>query len=147
MEMNMDRRQALKRGASMVLAGGAAVVLAGGLAGCATSTNPTTGQVTYGLDPTVVTFIQDAVAAVAKYTPAIESIAATAASLFGPAYTAVVAAGSAAVNTVIATLENLVPSLPVGAERVHAKFRVMATPPLGGKFAGYTKQGVPVFGI
>ena len=134
--MNLTRREALSKGS---LAVGGAIALAG----CAATT--VNGVTTYGLDPTVVTFIQDAVSAVSKYVPAIESIAATAAALFGPAYTALVTAGSAAVNTVISDLENLVPSLPVGKAKMYAKYRAMATPSMGGTFIGYTKQGVPVF--
>ena len=86
------------------------------LAGCASTTNPTTGVVTYGLDPAVIQEIQNVVKAVANYTPIIESIVATAAGLFGPTYAAIVTAGSAAVNAVIAALVNLLPSIPAGAK-------------------------------
>lgn len=138
--MNLSRREALMGGVTALAGAGALTV-----AGCATTTNPTTGVTTFGLDPTVIAFIQDAVNIAAKYIPAVESIAATAASLFGPAYAAAVTAGSAAVNTLIATLENLVPSLPVGKAKVAAKFRAASKPLLGGTFVGYTKNGVPVF--
>ena len=56
--MNLTRREALSKGS---LAVGGAIALAG----CAATT--VNGVTTYGLDPTVVTFIQDAVSAVAKY--------------------------------------------------------------------------------
>ena len=138
--MNLTRREALSKGS---LAVGGAIALAG----CAVSTNPTTGQVTYGLSADVIAFIQDAVSAVSKYVPAIESIAGTAASLFGSAYTAVVIAGSAAVNTIISDLENLVPTLPVGGAKgkYHAMAMAIAESSVAGTFIGYTKQGVPVF--
>lgn len=116
---------------NILMAGAATSALA--VAGCATTTNPTTGVTTYGLDPTVVAEITAAVSAVAQYAPTIESIAATAAGLFGPAYTTLVTVGSAAVNTVISALENLVTQLPVGARRA----RMGATP--SGTLRGYVK--------
>lgn len=94
------------------LSAGAGVLALGG---CASSTNPTTGVVTYGLDPAVISAITSVVQAVANYAPTVESIVATAAGLFGPAYAAIVTAGSSAVNAVIAALVNLLPSIPVGA--------------------------------
>jgi hypothetical protein len=123
------------------------------LGACASVTNPTTGVVTYGLDPTVAAFIAKAVAKVAQYAPTVESIAATAASLFGAGYGAIVTAGSAAVNTVIAALTNLVTNLPVAASaRLKASVRQLATAgALHGALVGYTQPvngkggGVPVY--
>ena len=126
------------------LLGSAAALAAGGLASCTSVTNPTTGAVTYGLDPTVAQFITTAVQKIAQYAPTLESIAATAASLFGPAYAAIVTAGSAAVNTIISTLTNLVPTLPVAASRLSASVRAMAAA-ASGSLVGYTKAGVPVY--
>ncbi len=60
---------------------------------------------------TVAGEIQQAVATAAAYIPTIESIAATAASLFGPGYTAIVTAGSALFNQIVATLTNIVNNL------------------------------------
>lgn len=141
--MNVSRRTLLVRALSSTALAG---VAAAGLAGCATTTNPTTGAVTYGLDPSVVAQVQAVVAAVASYTPAIESIAATAAGLFGPAYTGLVTVGSAAVNTLEQALENLVTSLPVGARHARLGARLGATP--AGALRGYVKTPtgyVPVF--
>jgi hypothetical protein len=135
--MLLSRRNLLLSGAS---------ISAMAVAGCASITNPTTDQVTYGLDPTVVAFITTAVQTVAKYAPTIESIAATAASIFGPVYATVVTAGSAAVNTVIAALQNLVPSLPVGARRMGVQVRSLsAAAAASGTLVGYTTKGVPVY--
>ena len=89
------------------------------IAGC--TTNATTGVIS--LDPAVIDFIQNAVAAAAKYIPAAESIAQTAAALFGPAYSAIVTAGSAAANQIIAFLENAVTNLtPAASARLRARF-------------------------
>jgi hypothetical protein len=122
--------------------GAGAGVLA--LGGCASTTNPTTGVVTYGLDPAVIAAITNVVQAVANYAPQVESIAAVAAGLFGPTYAAIVTAGSAAVNAVIAALVNLLPSLPVGARvaRLGARYGTAAVP------RGYVKTPngyVPVY--
>lgn len=129
----------------------AAVLAAGGLASCASVTNPTTGQVTYGLDPAVVSFIQSTVAKIAGFTPVLESIAATAAGYFGQGYAAIVTAGSAAVNTVISALTNLLTNLPVAAARLGATARRLSAA-ASGMLVGYTKPdangkggGVPVF--
>jgi hypothetical protein len=128
--MELSRRKLLS---SAVPA--AALIAAGGLAGCATTTNPTTGVVTYGLDPSVVSTIQAVVAAVANYTPAVESIAETAAGLFGPTYAAIVSAGSAALNTLEGTLESVVSSLPVGGRKLGRKLGATPT----GTLVGYAK--------
>lgn len=131
----------LSRRNLLTLSASGAVLAAAGLAGCATSTNPTTGVTTYGLDPSVITTITNAVNAIASYAPTIESIAATAAGLFGPAYSAIVTVGSSAVNAVITALTNLIPSLPVGA-----KVRFGATPT--GVLRGFVKTAngyVPIY--
>lgn len=122
----------------------AAPAMALAAAGCTSTTNATTGVVTYGLDPTVVTTIQNAVTAIANYAPTVESIAATAAGLFGPQYAAIVSVGSAAVNTVITALTNLVSNLPVGARRLGHRYG--ATP--AGTLRGYAKTPggyVPIY--
>lgn len=98
-----------------LLGSAAAGAAALALAACASTTNPTTGVVTYSLAPAVVTYIQDAVSAVAKYVPTIESIAAIAAGLFGPAYAAIVAGASSAINTVIAALTGVAASATAAA--------------------------------
>ena len=72
----------------------------------------------------VVGAIQSAVAGAATYIPTIESIAATAASLFGPQYSALVQIGSAAFNQIVATLTNVVSNLtPPAAARLGARLR------------------------
>lgn len=124
----------------LLLAAAAPAALA--LGACATTTNPTTGVTTYGLDPAVVADITNVVDAVARYAPTVESIAATAAGMFGMGYAGIVTVGSAAVNAVISALENLVTSLPVGARRA----RMGATP--AGVLRGYAKTPsgyVPVY--
>jgi hypothetical protein len=95
---------------------------------------------------TLVGEIQAAVAAGAKYVPTIESIAATAASLFGPTYTAIVVAGSAALNQVIAVLENVVNNLtPPASARLKAKLK--GTSLSAPVVIGTTPQGVTVTGF
>ena len=133
--MSLSRRKILLSGVG---------ASAGAMTGCTSITNPTTGAVTYGLDPTVVAFITNAVQQIASYAPAIESIAATAASLFGPAYGAIVTAGSAAVNAIISALTNLVPTLPTAAARLKSSVQSLATS-ASGHLVGYTKQGVAIF--
>jgi hypothetical protein len=128
MQTDITRRHLFSLGA------GAGVLALGG---CASTTNPTTGVVTYGLDPAVITAITNVVQAVANYAPTIESIAATAAGLFGPAYSAIVVAGSAAVNAVIAALTNLLPSIPVGARMMLRRRRLGAA--AVGTLRGYVK--------
>lgn len=73
---------------------------------------------------TVAGEIQQAVATAAAYIPTIESIAATAASLFGPGYTAIVTAGSALFNQIVATLTNIVNNLaPPASAKLAARLR------------------------
>lgn len=106
----------------LVLAAGVSATAAT-LAGCVT--NPATGQPE--LDPTVIDAIQNAVATVAQYIPSVESIAATAAGLFGPGYATIVQIGSAAINTLVSTLESAVSNLtPAAQGRLHARLRASA---------------------
>lgn len=94
---------------------------------------------------TVVGQIQSAVATAAQYVPTIESIAATAASLFGPQYSAIVAAGSAAFNTIVAVLTNVVANLsPPASARLGARLR--ASSPQVPITIGKTPNGVIVHG-
>lgn len=105
---------------------GTIALLGGGIELGACTTNPTTGQV--GLNPAVIDFITSAVATVAQYLPSAESIAATAAALFGPGYAAIVQIGSSAINTVIAALESAVSGLSQPAQaRLMAKLKASAS--------------------
>lgn len=130
--MLMSRRQVLLSGA-----GSGALALTG----CVT--NPTTGV--WGLDPAVLDSIQKAVAAAVQYIPTVESIAATAAGLFGPTYVAIVQAGSAALNQVIAALVAAVQSLPSGA-KLSLRRRLRASSPSAPVFIGVTPNGVNIVG-
>ncbi len=112
------------------------------LGGCGIFTQNANGS--YGLSAAVIAFVQSAVQTVAGYLPAIESIAATAASLFGPAYSSIVAIGSTAINQVITYLQNLIANPPSLGARLGAYRAVGAAVP-SGKLVGYTKNGVPVF--
>ena len=88
--MSLSRRKILLSGVG---------ASAGAMTGCTSITNPTTGDVTYGLDPTVVAFITNAVQKIMSYAPAIRrALRQLRQSLFGPAYGAIVTAGSAAVQ-------------------------------------------------
>jgi hypothetical protein len=116
------------------------------MGGCALFQQNANGS--YGLSAAVITAIQNAVQAVAKYAPAVESIAATAASLFGAQYGAIVTVGSNAINQVIAYLQNLVANPPTLGARlkatgVYARYGIPT--PTSGVLVGYTKNGVPVF--
>ena len=116
------------------------------VAGCGITINPTTGAVT--LPANVIDFIQAAVAQAAKYIPIAESIAAAAASLFGPAYASIVTIGSTAINTVIAYLENLIPApapTPAPAS-MRAYSRLGLAPSLGSHLIGYTQNGIAIYG-
>jgi hypothetical protein len=120
----------------------ATVAPAAVLAGCGTTI--TNGQV--NLPPAVIDFIVAAVAFAAKYVPTVESIAATAAALFGPAYVTAVTIGSQAINAVIAYLSNLVapPPTPSAAQRRLAAYLKAAAP--GATLIGYTRNGIPIYG-
>lgn len=129
----LSRRQLL----STAIPAAAAIAVAG----C--TTNATTGQPE--LDPSVIDAIQAGVAKIAQYIPAVESIAATAASLFGPGYAALVTLGSQAINTLISALSNVVTSLtPTQQARLHAKLKAAA--PTVPVTIGVTPGGVTVIG-
>jgi hypothetical protein len=106
------------------------------LAGCGITINPATGVIS--LPPSVIDFITKAVSVAAKYIPVVESIAAVAASLFGPGFASIVTIGSQAINSVIAYLTNLV-APPASARR-------LGVGPSGSVLVGYTSNGVPVYG-
>ena len=139
----------LSRRHLFALGAGASVAALGG---CGLFTQNANGS--YGLSAAVIAFIQSAVQTVANYVPAIESIAATAASLFGAGYSAIVAVGSAAVNQIITYLENLVANPPTLGARLSARaYRLAGAVLPTGSLVGYAKvpaQGggfayVPVF--
>lgn len=130
--MLMNRR-------ALFMAGAGAIALV--LPGCAT--NPTTGV--WGLSPSVLDAIQKGVAFAAQYIPTVESIAATAASLFGPTYAAIVQAGSAALNQIIAALVAAVSRLSVMAKR-RLRTRLRASSPSAPVFIGTTNSGVNIVG-
>lgn len=93
----------------------------------------------------VVSAIQSGVAKAAAYIPTIESIVATAASLFGPGYAAIVQVGTAAFNQVLATLVNVLnsASTPIVAS---ARRRLMASSPQVPVVIGVTPMGIQVAG-
>jgi hypothetical protein len=101
--------------------------------------DPVTGVTSYGLPASVIAFIQQGVATVSSYIPTIESIVGTALSLFGPQYATLVTIGTAAINTVISTLTNLIAPPVVAAGRLHRSDRY------GRRFVGWTLQHVPVY--
>ena len=92
---------------------------------------------------TIVGQIQTAVAAAAKYIPSVESIAAEAAALFGPQYTLLVTAGSAALNQIIQVLVNVAGAL-TPASKMRARLR--AASPSVPAVVGTTPQGVVITG-
>lgn len=133
----LSRRGFLSSGA--VLAGGLA------LAGCSTA-QIASFETQWA---TVAGQIQQAVAAglsaAQAYIPTIESIAETAAGLFGPTYAAIVTAGSAAFNQIVATLTNVVANLaPPASARLSA--RLSASSPAVPVTIGVTSTGVRVSG-
>ncbi len=90
--------------------------------------------------------IQTAVAKYAGYIPAVESIVAEAAALFGPQYSAIVAVGSAALNQVIAVLVQIVNNLsPPASAKLHARLKVSS--PNVPVTIGTTPQGIVVVGF
>ena len=94
---------------------------------------------------TIVGQIQTAVAAAAKYIPSVESIAAEAAALFGPQYTLLVTAGSAALNQIIQVLVNVAGALtPPAASKMRARLR--AASPSVPAVVGATPKGVVITG-
>ena len=130
---NMTRRSLLSSSA----VGAAALAVAG----C--TTNPTTGAIT--LDPNVIDAIQSGVALVAKFLPTVESIVQQAASLFGPAYAAVVTLGSQALNALVASLAGVIGTLtPPAAAALNR--RLGASSPTSPVVIGVTRTGVTVLG-
>jgi hypothetical protein len=111
------------------------------LANC-TATQIATAQADWA---SIVGSIQAAVASAATYIPTVESIAETAAGLFGPTYEALVTAGSAAFNQIVATLTNVVNNLsPAASGRLMA--RLKASAPNVPVVIGVTSTGVQVTG-
>jgi hypothetical protein len=121
---------------------GAAVLGAGlALAGCSTAQIATFEQQW----ATVAGTIQQAVAKASAYIPTIESIAATAASLFGPQYAAIVQIGTAAFNQIVATLTNIVNNLSPPAQ-AKLTMRLSVSSPRAPIAIGVTPSGVRVTG-
>lgn len=89
--------------------------------------------------------IQNAVASAAAYIPTIESIAETAASLFGPAYVTLVQVGSAAFNQVVTVLENVVANLSAPVKAT-VRRKLMASSPSLPVAVGLTPANVTVYG-
>ena len=118
-----------------LLSSGAIGVTGLALAACGTL-DPVTGVTSYGLPAGVVAFIQNAVAQIRAYIPTVESIAGVALSLFGPSYASLVTIGTAAINTIITTLTNLI-TPPVTAAGRRDRY--------GRTFVGWTVQRVPVY--
>lgn len=120
-----------------------AAVLAGGLATAAcTQTQISNFEAQWA---TVAGTIQQAVAKVSAYIPTIESIASTAASLFGPQYAALVQIGSVAFNQIVTALTNIVANLaPPAASRLAARLSVSS--PVAPVAIGVTSKGVQVVG-
>lgn len=93
----------------------------------------------------VASLVQQAVSTAAQYVPTIESIAATAASLFGPQYVTLVTAGSAAFNQIVQALVNVVGNLaPPASARLMARLR--ASSPNVPVTIGRTAAGIVVTG-
>ena len=128
-----------------MLASAAVFAAAASLGACAYTTNPSTGVSSITLSPSVNDFIQSAVAAAAQYIPTIESIAATAAGLFGPTYAAIVQAGSSALNAVVAALVGVVAALPPAASTA-LRQRLRASSPRSPVVIGTTSGGITVVG-
>jgi hypothetical protein len=131
--MNMSRRK--------LLTGVAVGAVAASVAACST-TQIASFESAWA---SIVDEVQSAVAAAAQYIPTVESIAQTAASLFGPAWQAAVAAGTVVVNQIITTLTSVVNSLtPPAVTSLRAKLRAssVAAPVV----IGTTTGGVVVHG-
>lgn len=147
----MENTQITRRHLFSLGAGASVAALAGG---CALFQQNANGS--YGLSSAVISFIQSAVSIANQYIPSAESIAAIAASLFGPVYATAVQIGSAALNQVISYLENLVTNPPTVGGSLRATgaalkaqaarmYRAYGIPLPTGSFVGYAKNGVPVF--
>lgn len=120
-----------------------AAVLAGGLALAACSSDQIAQAEAEWAS--IAGDIQSAVAVAASYIPTIESIAATAASLFGPAYVTLVQVGSAAFNQVVTVLENIVANLTPPAA-ASLRRRLVASSPSVPVAVGVTQLGIQVNG-
>lgn len=86
--------------------------------------------------------VQSAVAVAAKYVPTVESIAATAASLFGPQYAGIVQVGTAVFNQLVQTLVNVVANISPPA----LSAKLAASSPSIPTVIGVTTGGVQVLG-
>lgn len=133
MQAKLSRRRALLAGAAML---GAAA-----LGGCSTA------QIASFEDEwaSVAGQVQNIVAQAAAYVPTIESIAETAASLFGPAYVTLVTAGSALFNQLVQALVNVVGviSPPTAVTLRRLARRSTVSPPV---LIGTTPGGQQVYG-
>jgi len=97
-------------------------------------------------------WIAQQVQSITNVLPTIESIAATAAGLFGPTYEALVAAGSALANTVVATITAVInaaapPATPAASSKYKAMFRGAGVPQVSIGKTGplpYAPGGVPI---
>ena len=128
-------RRGFLSGAAMLAAGAVA------LGGCS-STQIATFEAQWA---SVAGSVQSAVNAAVGYIPTIESIAATAASLFGPAYVTIVQAGSAVFNQLVQALVNVVNNIsPPAAQAVRA--RLARSSPVAPVLIGTTPGGVRVLG-
>lgn len=129
--MSLTRRSLLISAAPMAMAA----------AGC--TTNPTTGQ--EEINPSVLDFIQNAVADAAQFIPEATSIVSTAVSLFGPQWAGLVTIGSQAIQTLITTISSVVTSLtPPAQARLRAKLKAVS--PTTSVTIGTTSTGVVVIG-
>lgn len=150
---------------SLLVSAAPAVFAAAALGGCSNQFGTIAlgpSGITVSLSTAVIDAIQTDVAAAAKYVPTAESIAAEAASLFGPAATTLVTVGSTYLNEIIAALEALVQSpsvtvpiaaVPASARLFAARFHRMgaglrAAAPAqsaGQVLVGYSKSGIAVY--
>lgn len=125
----------------MFLSGAALLATGIAVAGCST-TQLANAQAEWA---SIVGMIQSAVAVGASYVPTIESIAATAASLFGPQYAALVQIGSAAFNQIVTVLENVVAVLNPPA-KASLRRKLMSSSPAAPVLVGTTSTGISVAG-
>jgi hypothetical protein len=91
----------------------------------------------------VIDFIQAAVNIGARYVPTVETIAAVAASLFGPQWVTIVQVGSAAINALIQSLQNV---LNVQPPPVQARLRGFMAANPGTPVVIGTIHGITVLG-
>src|SRR5579871_6325431 len=124
-----------------LLAGAAALLAGAALAGCS-SDQIASAEAQWN---SIVSTVQSAVAKAAAYVPTVESIVAQAAALFGPQYSAIVQIGSAALNTVIQTLINVVSAAPL-PKTLSRRAMAAATSGAVPVTIGQTAQGVIIAG-